>query len=234
MSSLPPPRCTAPTRTKSARKTGEGYTGSLTEFDSRAGVSRLQPYPRLAHASYSLRKATTPNGPVPLLEPNRCPTSLPSHVHAGNTSFSAPRSTPAPPPLAYRGRSRGRAGRWSVQDPWPLCKLPARRVPHLTGVQPQRKFRPAGISSSGKASASLRSACLYSRRASSSFSSRRLLGPVPHVLTQDHRGCPGGSQRSSHRIARVTLAACSEPKMFSGRSSEEMHGGASGSHLSGP
>ena len=23
------------------------------EFDSRAGVSRLQPYPRLAHASYS-------------------------------------------------------------------------------------------------------------------------------------------------------------------------------------
>jgi hypothetical protein len=33
------------------------------EFDSRAGVSRLQPYPRLAHASYSLRKATTPKKP---------------------------------------------------------------------------------------------------------------------------------------------------------------------------
>jgi hypothetical protein len=30
------------------------------EFDSWAGVNRLQPYPRLAHASYSLRKATTP------------------------------------------------------------------------------------------------------------------------------------------------------------------------------
>ena len=39
------------------------------EFDSRAGVSRRQPYPRLAHASYSLRKATTPKNPVPL-EPN--------------------------------------------------------------------------------------------------------------------------------------------------------------------
>ena len=42
------------------------------EFDSRAGVSRLQPYPRLAHASYSLRKATKPKNPVPL-EPSLHP-----------------------------------------------------------------------------------------------------------------------------------------------------------------
>jgi len=40
------------------------------EFDSRAGVSRLQPYYRLAHASYSLRKATTPKKPGSALESN--------------------------------------------------------------------------------------------------------------------------------------------------------------------
>ena len=60
-------------RTKSARKTGEGRMYRWPEFDSRAGVSRLQPYAyprRLAHASFSLRKATTPKNPVPL-EPNR-------------------------------------------------------------------------------------------------------------------------------------------------------------------
>jgi hypothetical protein len=49
------------------------------EFDSRAGVSRLQPYPRLAHASYSLRKATTSTPKKPTktrlpLEPNYRPT----------------------------------------------------------------------------------------------------------------------------------------------------------------
>ena len=30
----------------------------MLEFDSRVGVNRLHPYPRLAHASFSLRKAT--------------------------------------------------------------------------------------------------------------------------------------------------------------------------------
>jgi hypothetical protein len=40
------------------------------EFDSRAGVSRLQPYPRLAHASYTaLGRQLHPKNPVPL-EPN--------------------------------------------------------------------------------------------------------------------------------------------------------------------
>jgi len=58
---------------KNGRKTKRGrdikFIGGLTvairwpEFDFRAGVSRLQPYPRLAHASYSLRKATTPKEP---------------------------------------------------------------------------------------------------------------------------------------------------------------------------
>ena len=56
-------------RREPSRREKRGGIYRWPEFDSRAGVSRLQPYPRLAHASYSLRKATTPKNPVPL-EPN--------------------------------------------------------------------------------------------------------------------------------------------------------------------
>ena len=69
-----PPLITATAKVHSAdeNQVGANNGGGIyrwPEFDSRAGVSRLQPYPRLAHASYSLRKATTPKNPVPL-EPN--------------------------------------------------------------------------------------------------------------------------------------------------------------------
>jgi len=69
-----PPLITATAKVHSADESQVGAKNGggmyrWPEFDSRAGVSRLQPYPRLAHASYSLRKATTPKNPVPL-EPN--------------------------------------------------------------------------------------------------------------------------------------------------------------------
>ena len=69
-----PPLTTATAKVHSADKNQVGAKNGggmyrWPEFDSRAGVSRLQPYPRLAHASYSLRKATTPKNPV-TLEPN--------------------------------------------------------------------------------------------------------------------------------------------------------------------
>ena len=69
-----PPLITATAKVHSAdeNQVGANNGGGIyrwPEFDSRAGVSRLQPYPRLAHASYSLRKATKPKNPVPL-EPN--------------------------------------------------------------------------------------------------------------------------------------------------------------------
>jgi hypothetical protein len=69
-----PPLTTATAKVHSAdeNQVGANNGGGIyrwPEFDSRAGVSRLQPYPRLAHASYSLRKATTPKSPIPL-EPN--------------------------------------------------------------------------------------------------------------------------------------------------------------------
>ena len=64
-----PPLTTATAKVHSADKNQVGAKNGggmyrWPEFDSRAGVSRLQPYPRLAHASYSLRKATTPKNPV--------------------------------------------------------------------------------------------------------------------------------------------------------------------------
>ena len=60
-----PPLITATAKVHSADESQVGAKNGggiyrWPEFDSRAGVSRLQPYPRLAHASYSLRKATTP------------------------------------------------------------------------------------------------------------------------------------------------------------------------------
>ena len=60
-----PPLTTATAKVHSAdeNQVGANNGGGIyrwPEFDSRAGVSRLQAYPRLAHASYSLRKATTP------------------------------------------------------------------------------------------------------------------------------------------------------------------------------
>ena len=63
-----PPLITATAKVHSAdeNQVGANNGGGIyrwPEFDSRAGVSRLQPYPRLAHASYSLRKATTPKKP---------------------------------------------------------------------------------------------------------------------------------------------------------------------------
>ena len=63
-----PPLATATAKVHSAdeNQVGANNGGGIyrwPEFDSRAGVSRLQPYPRLAHASYSLRKATTPKKP---------------------------------------------------------------------------------------------------------------------------------------------------------------------------
>ena len=63
-----PPLTTATAKVHSAdeNQVGAKNGGGIyrwPEFDSRAGVSRLQPYPRLAHASYSLRKATTPKKP---------------------------------------------------------------------------------------------------------------------------------------------------------------------------
>jgi hypothetical protein len=66
-----PPLITATTKVQSVdeNQVGAKNGGGIhrwPEFDSRAGVSRLQPYPRLAHASFSLRKATTPKNPVPL------------------------------------------------------------------------------------------------------------------------------------------------------------------------
>ena len=66
-----PPLITATAKVHSADESQVGAKNGggiyrWPEFDSRAGVSRLQPYPRLAHASYSLRKATTPKNPVPL------------------------------------------------------------------------------------------------------------------------------------------------------------------------
>jgi hypothetical protein len=69
-----PPLTTATAKVHSAdeNQVGANNGGGIyrwPEFDSQAGVSRLQPYPRLAHASYSLRKVTTPKNPVPL-EPN--------------------------------------------------------------------------------------------------------------------------------------------------------------------
>ena len=70
-----PPLITATAKVHSADESQVGAKNGggiyrWPEFDSRAGVSRLQPYPRLAHASYSLRKATIhPKNPVPL-EPN--------------------------------------------------------------------------------------------------------------------------------------------------------------------
>ena len=63
-----PPLTTATAKVHSAdeNQVGAKNGGGIyrwPEFDSRAGVSRLQAYPRLAHASYSLRKATTPENP---------------------------------------------------------------------------------------------------------------------------------------------------------------------------
>ena len=63
-----PPLITATAKVHSADESQVGAKNGggiyrWPEFDSRAGVSRLQPYPRLAHASYSLRKATTPKKP---------------------------------------------------------------------------------------------------------------------------------------------------------------------------
>ena len=63
-----PPLTTATAKVHSAdeNQVGANNGGGIyrwPEFDSRAGVSRLQPYAyprRLAHASCSLRKATAP------------------------------------------------------------------------------------------------------------------------------------------------------------------------------